>query len=145
MAKQVGIVIRNFDQSMRTFKRLKGGKQRQALRAGVKAAASLQAKEAKRSTPERTKQLKRSIGWKDKTFSATNTVIGIIGVRRGFATTIKGKRVNPAKYLHLVELGTRHSKARHFLREAARATRKQATQAFRNKFHDKLIAIARKI
>jgi HK97 gp10 family phage protein len=71
--------------------------------------------------------LKKSIGHKVRVYK--RAVVAIVGPRDGFRERIgtvsrgknKGKPIynNPSKYAHLVELGTRHSKAQPFLRPAA--------------------------
>lgn len=74
-------------------------------------------------------QLKNSIGWKVNFYRKSKVAVAIVGPRDGFREQIgvvtrgknKGKPVfvNPSKYAHLVELGTRGSKAKPFLQPAA--------------------------
>lgn len=79
-------------------------------------------------------QLKRSLGRKVKVYKGT--VVGVVGAREGFRIQVgvltrngpagskkRGQKgdpifVNPIKYLHLVLLGTSHSRADNFLAKA---------------------------
>lgn len=73
--------------------------------------------------------LKKSLGQKVKTYAKSNTVVAIVGPRKGFrkriGTITRGKNkgqpvyADPVKYAHLVELGTRHSSPKPFLRPAS--------------------------
>lgn len=74
--------------------------------------------------------LRKSLGYKVKYYTRTGSAVAICGPRSRFRVQIgvvsrgprKGQPVfaNPQKYAHLVELGTRHSGARPFLKPAGR-------------------------
>lgn len=72
--------------------------------------------------------LKKSIGSKVRTNRKTGDVYVVIGPRRGF----KEQGRNPEKYAHLVEYGTRHSKAHPFLRPALIETKQQIIELIKN-------------
>lgn len=74
--------------------------QRKAFTAGAKPIV----KAARQLVPERTRQMKKALGVKVKTFPS-GVVVALIGVRKGFRVVIDGKPVDPAKYLHLVLFG----------------------------------------
>lgn len=124
--------------------RLEKGVAKKALRKGVTKGAQALAKDAKSRVRTKTKLLKKAIGSRVKVYGS-GIVNAVIGPRRGFKTDKKTKKrvitrfarivgkkrngkviyQNPTKYSHLVEFGTRHSKAYPFLRpalEAAKAT-----------------------
>lgn len=88
------------------------------------------------------KLLKKSIGQKVKTYKS-GVVVGIVGPRKGFRAEIgkrvrKGKKSNvgdpiyadPVNYAHLVELGTKHSKAQPFLRPALEESKDEIRAIF---------------
>lgn len=111
-----------------------------ASRRGVTKAAREVRKDARQRTPVRTGLLKRSLDVKVKTYPS-GVVVGVVGPATGFKTDkatgkkvrtklgekIKETGINPVKYAHLVELGTKRSKARPFLRPALDANREKAT------------------
>src|SRR5262245_10096903 len=47
--------------------------------------------------------LARSLGQKVKTYKGGVGAVGLVGPRRGFGRVIRGKRVNPSRYAHIVE------------------------------------------
>lgn len=86
---------------------------RKAIRKGVNEATKFVAADAKANVPKRTGLLKKSIGRQVRSYRGGTVVSGIVGPRSGFATTLKnGKKVNPAKYAHLVEFGRRAVKVK---------------------------------
>lgn len=124
--------------------RLEKNVAKKALRKGVTKGAQALAKDAKSRAPTRTKIMKKAIGSKIKVYGS-GIVDAVVGPRRGFKkdkqtkkrvmtrfARIVGKKKNgkviyqnPTKYTHLVEFGTKHSRAQPFLRpalEAAKAT-----------------------
>lgn len=82
-------------------------------------------------------QLRKSLAHKVKVYDGA--VVGVIGARKNFRLQIgetvnEGKPVfvNPVKYLHLVELGTKRGvKGSHFLRDALRTNLQAAQQQIR--------------
>lgn len=108
-------------------KRMQGKILRKAIADGSK----LVLKTAKQKVPVgETGMLKRSLGRRVKVYRNSGKVLGIVGPRTGFKKTKAGRtrtalgekfqqaHVNPTKYAHLVELGTRHSAPKPFLRPA---------------------------
>ncbi len=102
------------------FKRLEGLSRKvtgKILRPAVKHAAKIVLKAVKAKVPTRTRNLKKSLAVKVKTYRRTGTVVAIIGPRKGRKTQIgtysrgpnKGKPIyeDPANIAHLVEFGTR--------------------------------------
>lgn len=86
---------------------------RKAIRKGVNEATKLVAADAKANVPKRTGLLKKSIGRRVRSYRGGTIISGIVGPRSGFATTLKnGKKVNPAKYAHLVEFGRKAVKVK---------------------------------
>ena len=114
--------------------------QKKALRRGVTKAGRLVAKEAKAEAPKETKLLSQAIASRPFTFRDKSGVGAVIGVRRGFGKAVvrskrggfrkaRKKEAGTAKayrkpefYLHLVVLGTKHSKPNNFLLRAAQKT-----------------------
>jgi len=91
---------------MRTLQLMKASHQRKVLRPAIRAAAAEVRKKAKAMAPRgKTGLLKKSIASVVRTSRAGN-VYAVIGPRTGMLTVIDGKRVDPAKYGHLVEFGT---------------------------------------
>ena len=84
---------------------LKQSLRNRALRPGVTKAARAIAKAVKAALPRGpTGLLRKSIGQKVFT-SRSRGVMGLVGARTGFAATVNGVKVDPTKYLHLVERG----------------------------------------
>lgn len=79
---------------------------KKAIKKGIDAATKFVAADAKARVPRRTGLLKKSIGRRVQSYRGGTVVSGLVGPRRGFATVLpSGKKVNPAKYAHLVEFG----------------------------------------
>jgi HK97 gp10 family phage protein len=99
---------------------LKQSAQRKVARPAVNAALTPVNKEAKRAAKrtQRTGQLWRSIGKRVKGYKQSGTVWGGVGPRSGFRIVVDGQPVNPLRYGHFVEFGTRRTVARPFLRPA---------------------------
>jgi HK97 gp10 family phage protein len=73
-------------------------------RRGVAKAARLMVKSAKTKCTVRTGQLKKSLGFRPRTYKTG--VFAVIGPRGGFETVGKdGKKHDPKKIAHLVEMG----------------------------------------
>ncbi len=89
--------------------------------------------------------LYRSLGQKVKVWSNGN-VTAIVGARLGYdrqvGTRVRGKKkgeaiyVRPTKYLHLVELGTSHSRGVHMLQEAFDSQREGISSAVTKAMED---------
>lgn len=96
----------------------------------VKAGAKLVQQRAKPSAPKRTGALRQSIGIKSQKGSRGKTLaLAVIGARSKVAKTLRGKTVRPAKYAHLVERGTRRSRANPFLKPALDSQKVQISRA----------------
>lgn len=118
--------------------------QRKGLRKGVTKAGRGVVKEAKKEAPKETKLLSQSLGQRVFSFRDKTGIGAVIGVRKDFKkAVVRAKRGgfrkarkkelgtaktyrNPAKYLHLVILGTKHSRPNNFLLRAAMRTRGQS-------------------
>lgn len=113
---------------------------KKALRTVVGAAGTILLRNAKARCPRHLGILRKSLGKKIKVYSS-GVGVSIVGARKGFRQQI-GVRVkdsgpgarypkkagdpiyaDPAKYLHLVELGTARNTATHFLTEARNASK----------------------
>lgn len=93
---------------------------KKTLRKMVTGMAKVVNKGMKRRAPRRTKTLSKSIGQRVKVYRQSGNTVAIVGPRKGFAQVIehegKAIKVNPEKYAHLVEFGTKHSRAKSFAR-----------------------------
>lgn len=97
--------------------------QKNVLSTAVRGGAAVLSKAAKANIQAdgsvRTGLLHRSIGVRVKRYSRSGVIYAAVGARRSVVgTTEDGRRIVPANYAHLVEFGTRHSKAKPFLRPA---------------------------
>lgn len=119
MSIRVSKEIRGFNELQRNLKTVVGKIERKANRSAINKAATPIVREAKRNVTIDTGLLKKSIGKKVRTYKAKKQVIAVVGPRKGFRETDEnGNARDPAKYSHLVELGTSHSQAKPFLRPA---------------------------
>lgn len=100
---------------------------RKALRAGITQQGRKAAKSAKAKARKMTGQLRKSIGFKVRTYPKTSTVYAVIGPRKGFAVkagekltkkTVATKNIDPLNYAHLVEFETKHSQSHPFLKSS---------------------------
>lgn len=78
--------------------------------------------------------LAKSMGRKVKIYRQSGAAVGIVGPRKGFARTVRlktGREVymDPVKYAHLVEFGTRRSRAKPVMRPAWDSTKVESGQA----------------
>lgn len=86
---------------------------RKAIRKGVNEATKIVTADAKANVPRKTGLLRKSIGRRVRSYRGGSVISGIVGPRSGFATTLaNGKKVNPAKYAHLVEFGRKAVKVK---------------------------------
>jgi HK97 gp10 family phage protein len=112
-----------------------GRVRKKALRKGVNAAAGVILKRARQKVPVRLGLLKKSLGRKVKVYRKEGAVVGIVGPRTGFrrqvGTTKDGRPVfeNPTQIAHLVEKGTRRSRAKPFMRPALEESRGDVSSA----------------
>lgn len=107
-----------------------------ANKAAVQAAARPIAKSAKSKAPRQSNLLRKAIGVKVTTFKsdAATIAVGKIGARRDVQGEYKGVKHVPARYIHLVEKDTRHTKGTHFLENAYQEQRGAAESAAAAKF-----------
>lgn len=97
--------------------------QRKHTRAALNKAARRLVRAAKDRVPKRTGALKKSLGFRLRTYKSN--VLAIVGPRSGFRTEVDGKPYDPIKVAHLVEMGhggPRPAPAHPFLRPAFDAT-----------------------
>lgn len=92
--------------------------------------------------------LAKSIGRKVKIYRESGVAVGIVGPRQGFRRTVTLKSgrqlvMDPVKYSHLVELGTRRSRAKPFLRTAWESTKGEAENALVSTMRDGIAEAAK--
>lgn len=120
-----------------------------------------QAKDRARVVSTRTRQLWRSMGQKVKTYKNNAITVAVIGPRRGFDAAVRvidkklrkrrkidGPRiifVRPTKYAHLVERGTKHSRAKPFLDPTFRATEQPAQNLLAAELRKRIATEAAKV
>ena len=97
--------------------------QKNVLSSAVRGGASIIKKAAKSNLQAngsvRTGLLFKSINIRVKRYSRSGIIYAAVGARRDVVgTTIDGRRIVPANYIHFVEFGTRKSRAKPFLRPA---------------------------
>ena len=129
------IETRGFNDVLARIRELPGKPMRRVLRKGIRAQAAVVRKAAKRKTPRRTGALRNAIGTKVVT-TKKKQVVGIVGARTGqryIRTDDKGQKVNPVRYIHLVELGSRGKPGVGMLRNGANSTLGAQRAAFLNK------------
>ena len=105
--------------------------QRKVLRPAVRAAAKPVVKAARQKVPKKTGALRKSLGTKVKTYTGSQSVVAIVGPRTGFRTVDDNGRANdPARYGHLVELGTKNNAPQPFLRNGFESAKGQSLEMF---------------
>lgn len=143
MAFNVSTKLNGLDGLVKELSKLGQKTKNQMLRPAVRAGASILNKEMKKQAPKLRGLLKRSIGIKMKTYK-NGTVAAILGARRGYKVKIgtnqKGQALyaDPARYLHLVELGTSHSSPNPFMRRSIDATKKAVELTMAQKIREGL-------
>lgn len=155
----VSVSVSGSKQTMLAFEYLKRGIRNRITRRAVATAVVPQNKAAKRTDrfKNRTGQLRRSLGTRVKTYRQSGAAFGVVGSRKGFRKTLvrTGGRigafdpglgyrpirwtrtsitVDPRRYIHLVELGTKRARAREFLRNAFHQSKSEALTRFNSKF-----------
>jgi HK97 gp10 family phage protein len=115
------VKITGINQLRRTIDRLPAKLKKRAevpvLRAGAKPIHTAAKRKVPTGTGESPGLLKRALGITVKKVKGIYSAR--IGARTGYSVKIKsGKKKDPSKYIHLVELGTRHSAPRPFIRPA---------------------------
>lgn len=87
------------------------------VRRGVRAGAAYMRDEARKFVPIRYGVLKKHIYARADRSRDRNEIRAVVTIRKG-TVMVGGEKVNPRRYAHLVEFGTRHSKAQPFFRPA---------------------------
>lgn len=137
------------------FSRLKGARQRAAMRRGVTAAGQLEVQYARKAAPRQSGILRRSLGKVVKTYAKSNTVVARIGVVRGYEWYWDGQRRIPEMYINAVEGGTKPRRTRsgafrgkvnatRFLSRAANRAKSAAENRFTAKFRESILKEAAK-
>jgi len=125
------IDIKGVASIQRALSRLPDELQRSGEAAALRAGAKPVTRAAKAKAPTDSGLLKKSIGQNVKRIRGVRTAR--IGPRLGWGKEVprNGKTVfsDPAKYSHLIELGTSHSAAQPFIRPAIDSTRSEVVSA----------------
>ena len=114
---------------LQQFRQLPVKLQKKHGRRAIAKAARKVVKAAKQRCPTRSKQLKKSLGFRPRTYKSG--VFAVVGPRKGFREVVNGKPHDPAKIAHLVELGhggPHAAEAKPFLRPAMDETAKSNVQ-----------------
>ena len=93
------------------------------------------------NTPTETGALKKSFKYDIRKWKGGNVLAGIVGADNDYVSTDgrNKKRRRPAKYLHLVDLGTKNKvEARKFREKTAREIAPQVQQILENAVHEAL-------
>lgn len=122
---------------MRKFERLKSTTRRSIGRRAVQAGSTPILKAARKLVRRDTKQMRKSLGRKVKTYRGSGTSVAIIGPRSGFRAVVpdkhgKPKLREPIYYSHLEEFGTKHSSGSHFLEKALEQNKAAANNAMQS-------------
>lgn len=126
------VTVEGIKQTIRRLGKLPGRLDRKVMRQATGAGGREVVKEARKRVRRRFGQLRRALGQRVKRLP-DGTFIAVVGVRKGFVIMVDGKRINPEKYIHLVELGTTHSAAQPFLRTSLPAAQAAAVRKFAEK------------
>ena len=164
MPRGVGFGIRlvgdkELKRAFKQLARLDERKKNTIVRQALGKAAKPILKNARARVPVESGLLKKSLGVKTKTYRRSGVSIAVIGPRKGFKTKVGGVKTrvgsakgdetrqvrNPAKYAHLVELGTEHSAAKPFLEPALGNNRQTVLNTFRREIPRRLIRLAQKL
>jgi HK97 gp10 family phage protein len=141
MPFQVKSSVTGVEEAIRALQDVDKKLRKKLLRKAVNEASKIVLRAAKGYAPVKTRLLRRSLGRKVKVYSGTGAVVAWVGPRMGFRETVgtrtRGKRkgdpvfANPVKYAHLVERGTKRSRAIPFLGPAGESTQDAARDAMR--------------
>jgi HK97 gp10 family phage protein len=130
------------------------GVAKRGLRAAVTAGATPITRAAKARAPRKSGLLKKAIGRKVKTYKEAGvgaTAVAIVGARRDVRGEYRGRPRVPARYIHLVEKGTRPhdghpgTPATNFLEDAYRGNKAAAEAAAARKLAEVVEREARKL
>ena len=140
---QIG--VEGADKLIAAFRELQSSAQKKHLRKALGQSTKDVLWAARAQVPKRSGLLYKSMGRKVKVSKVTGTLTGFVGARTGFRkavgvrkragyrTSKKGIRVakaagaalyaDPTRYLHLIELGSKHNRAVHMLQGALTSNR----------------------
>jgi HK97 gp10 family phage protein len=153
MALTITAEIRGLDVVLGVLVEMKRSLRNRIIRKAITKASQPIMKSMKALAPRDSGLLRRSIGRRTKT-TRRGEVVAVIGPRskpsfkqqvrvggKGKGKRMKGGRLvirNPVRYAHLVEFGTRHSRAKPFMRPAFDANQRQARQMIEKIVWDEL-------
>jgi len=126
--------VSGVDTTLAGLDEFKASVQRSITRQALRSSVGPLRKAVKAGAPVESGALKKSIGvTKLKTTRRGNINIKV-GPRDGFDIQYQGKKRNPVKYAHLVELGTSKGvKPTHWMREARKASEPEVLAKFADK------------
>ena len=118
-----------------------------SLRKAVNLGANPVVAQVKARAPKESGALKRSAAKKIKTYADRKggAVIAIIGANKRTVGTWKRRKRVPHKYSHLVDQGTRHSRAQPHLAPALAAAKGASTQIMQDKLREELVKEAKRL
>lgn len=87
-------------------------------------------KATRQEAPEEFGTLKESLTKVSRTYRRAGTVMSVVGVKKNFARYYSGKKQVPGNYLHLVMLGTKHSRPNRFMERAFQRAKPQMKTRF---------------
>jgi HK97 gp10 family phage protein len=99
---------------LQTLNRLRRGLRNRILRKALRRGSKPMVQAVRALAPTDTRELRRSIGTRSRTYRRGGVIVFVIGPRNRPSMQVpkggvKPRRYNPAYYAHLVELGTRRS------------------------------------
>lgn len=103
---------------------------RKIIKKGINEGTKIVLKEMKDLVPVRTGTMRKSLGRKVKAYRKSQTVLGIVGPRKGFATEVDGRPYDPVNVAHLVENGHSGTEGKPFVRPAWDNTQQRVKNAF---------------
>jgi hypothetical protein len=115
VAIRTGLEVRGLPEVRAALAGVKDGVQNRVVKKGLDAVAKPTLKKAKAyERRKRTRQLQKSLGIRPRAYGrgATRNYVVVVGPRRGFTIVgPDGRRIDPAKYGHLVEKGRKAVRA----------------------------------
>lgn len=130
---------------IKALDQLKSSTKKKFIRQSVNKSLTPMLKTAKKNCPKQHGLLKKSLGRITKTDKRSGNVWARIGARKGFAKVIDGKNVDPAKYAHLVELGTSKKAGNHFLSKAFEVEKNKTLKTVETELISKIENEAKKL
>jgi len=118
---------------------------RGVMREALTKSGRIMAAKARAVAPVDTGTLKRSLKIAVKTSRKKGVVVARIGASGKEVRNAAGDDLHPARYLHLVEYGTRHSPPQPFMRQAFESTKGEVSAKYHAELVDAIPRIAAKI